>query len=153
MHHLTTGAGSYFIAPYFCANFVYDLNGKKGPNTVGKDIGFITVLNPSDPTVVAPYLATNDLGDTTYAIKPNDNSLSASQACQKYSADYRLPNLDEAMAMAINYKSIQTQTSNLANNSHWTSSLMTKSSGIYVSISAFDSYNLAHKFRVWCVKR
>ena len=38
-----------------CANFIYDLNGTKGPNTVGKDIGALTALYPSDSIVVAPF--------------------------------------------------------------------------------------------------
>lgn len=37
-----------------CVNFVYDLNGNKGPNTVGKDVGFITAFYPYDVKVVAP---------------------------------------------------------------------------------------------------
>ena len=45
--------GAYFAQPYLCANFVYDLNGNKGPNTMGKDIGFISVLYSVDSKVVA----------------------------------------------------------------------------------------------------
>lgn len=41
----------------FAQTFVYDLNGSKGPNTVGKDIGFITALYPTDSVVVAPMPA------------------------------------------------------------------------------------------------
>ncbi len=40
--------------PSVCANLIYDLNGNKGPNTVGKDIGVMTVLFASDSMVVAP---------------------------------------------------------------------------------------------------
>jgi len=43
-----------FVQPRICANFIYDLNGSKGPNTVGKDIGFISALYPTDSVVVAP---------------------------------------------------------------------------------------------------
>ena len=42
--------------PYVCANFVYDLNGTKGPNTIGKDMGTITALYASDSVVIAPQL-------------------------------------------------------------------------------------------------
>ncbi len=42
------------LQPTMCANFIYDLNGQKGPNTVGKDIGFMTAFYPSDSVVVAP---------------------------------------------------------------------------------------------------
>ena len=44
----------HYAQPKMCANFIYDLNGNKGPNTVGKDIGFITAIYSSDPVVVAP---------------------------------------------------------------------------------------------------
>lgn len=44
-----------------CANFIYNLNGNKGPNSVGKDIGIMTVLYPSDPAVVAPVPAIRDI--------------------------------------------------------------------------------------------
>ena len=43
-----------YSQPKMCANFVYDLNGIKGPNTFGKDIGAITVLYPTDSNIVAP---------------------------------------------------------------------------------------------------
>lgn len=44
----------HFTQPKMCANFIYDLNGSKGPNTAGKDIGVITALYASDSVVVAP---------------------------------------------------------------------------------------------------
>ena len=45
---------AFFPEASTCVNFIYDLNGSKGPNTVGKDIDFITVFNSSDSVVVAP---------------------------------------------------------------------------------------------------
>ena len=51
------------IQPEICVNFVFDLNGTKGPNTVGKDIGTMTALYASDSVVVAPRLRiTNQKG-------------------------------------------------------------------------------------------
>ncbi len=44
---------NYDINSVVCANFIYDLNGSKGPNTVGKDIGFMSVLYPTDSVVVS----------------------------------------------------------------------------------------------------
>ena len=35
---------AYAVNPYICANFVFDLNGKKGPNTFGKDTWFMSAL-------------------------------------------------------------------------------------------------------------
>ncbi len=80
-----------------CANFIYDLNGNKGPNAVGKDIGFITALYPTDSNVVAPYaLATNAANGS--AIKQTE----ASKACTTQDAESRLPNKDELSAMFYN---------------------------------------------------
>ena len=50
----------YMSQNYMCANFIYDLNGTKGPNTFGKDIGIITAFYPTDSEVVAPDLAVQD---------------------------------------------------------------------------------------------
>lgn len=36
-----------------CVNVVYDMNGLKGPNQVGKDIGTITVVDPIQPAVAS----------------------------------------------------------------------------------------------------
>ena len=47
-------SSDYYMQSKICANFIFDLNGNKGPNTVGKDIGFITILYPTDSSVVAP---------------------------------------------------------------------------------------------------
>ena len=47
------------------ANFIYDLNGKKGPNTVGKDIGFIIAINSTDSNVVS-FLPKGVLPANTY---------------------------------------------------------------------------------------
>ncbi len=78
-----------------CANFIYDLNGNKGPNAVGKDIGFITALYPTDSNVVAPHaLATN--AATSVA------QTEASAKCSAQDAEFRLPNRDELSAMFYN---------------------------------------------------
>ena len=77
-----------------CANFIYDLNGNKGPNTVGKDIGFITALYPFEPNVVAPMPLANDVGYFTFS--------AASPACTKVDSESRLPNKDELSAMFYN---------------------------------------------------
>ncbi len=83
------------VAPYMCANFVYDLNGVKGPNTVGKDIGFITALYSTETSVVAPMPLKNELPKTY-------DQLSAAKACADYEADSRLPNIEELMGMFYN---------------------------------------------------
>ena len=77
-----------------CVNFVYDLNGTKGPNTMGKDVGFITVFNPYDPIVVAPMPLSSNAGRA----KQTD----ASALCTQQDSESRLPNREELAAMFVN---------------------------------------------------
>ena len=48
------GDTSGYIQNKMCANFVFDLNGSKGPNVMGKDIGYMTAFYAMDSAVVAP---------------------------------------------------------------------------------------------------
>ena len=72
---------------YVCVNMMYDLNNNKGPNSVGKDIGFITVFYPMDSIVVAPI-----------------PDLSRSATAASCADEYRLPNKYEAASLAANQK-------------------------------------------------
>ncbi|MCM1010218.1 MAG: hypothetical protein NC390_05010 [Fusobacterium sp.] len=69
---------------YVCVNMVYDLNNNKGPNTVGKDIGFMTVFYPTDSVVVSTV---PNIGNQTTACTDTE---------------YRVPNKFEAISMALN---------------------------------------------------
>lgn len=82
-----------------CANFIYDLNGTKGPNTIGKDIGFITALYPTDPVIVAPLPLRSDFMPT---------QLTAGALCKKQDPDGRMPNIEELMSMSYNKRLIDT---------------------------------------------
>ncbi len=85
--------------PKMFANFIYDLNGSKGPNAVGKDIGFITALYASDPVVVAPMpLASNAQIGSTVALEFTE----AQGVCSTQDSESRLPNKDEASALFYN---------------------------------------------------
>ena len=77
-----------------CANFIYDLNGQKGPNTMGKDIGFISVFYPTDSIVVAPYPYLHDA--------PSSTQVEAIKACTAQDSEYRLPNQEEASSLFVN---------------------------------------------------
>ncbi len=82
---------------FLCANFIYDLNGNKGPNTVGKDIGFLTALYRNDTSVVAPVPLASIANNGT-ALAQQD----ASAACYAQEQEARLPNIDELSAMYYN---------------------------------------------------
>jgi len=95
-----------------CVNFIYDLNGNKGPNTVGKDIGIMTVFNATDSNVVAPMPAS--AANAGSAIWKN-----AAKLCTNQDAQTRIPNIDELSAMLINHDII-----NLTENEYfWSGSL------------------------------
>ena len=84
-----------YIQPKMCVNFVYDLNGTKGPNTVGKDIGFITVLHPTDSIVVAPMLASVSQAGSV-------SQEEAFATCRRQDSESRVPNIDELASIFYN---------------------------------------------------
>ena len=84
-----------YIRSWLCANFIYDLNGKKGPNMVGKDIGFITAVGSRDSIVVAPMPLASDASD----FAPFNAALNG---CETQNSDSRLPNLHELASMCYN---------------------------------------------------
>jgi len=84
----------YFPESRMCVDFIYDLNGKSGPNTVGKDIGVITALYSSDPEILAPVPHPQDI----YAKKYNE----AIAACGDIDDSLKLPDRDELAVMFFN---------------------------------------------------
>lgn len=97
-----------------CLNFVYDLNGRKGPNTVGKDIGFMSVFYPYDSVVVAPMPLLKDAASgVTFQ--------NASRACTSQSDEYRIPNKEEFMSIGLNAKFVGQA---FQYGDYWTSSIL-----------------------------
>ena len=88
---------------YMCANFVYDLNGNKGPNQVGKDVGYITAIYADNPDVVAPYFPPQANNDSD-SVKFENGA--ASKVCTNKGEEYRLPNLSEVMSLTYNRDSV-----------------------------------------------
>ncbi|MDR1327022.1 MAG: prepilin-type N-terminal cleavage/methylation domain-containing protein [Heliobacteriaceae bacterium] len=83
-----------------CVNAIYDMNGLAGPNQVGQDIGFVTVLYPDVASVAyAPDVVENNATNSSTF----DN---APQACINQNPDYTLPNRDELLVMYYNQKII-----------------------------------------------
>lgn len=94
MNELSTG-NWYFVQRKVCANFIYDLNGNKGPNTVGKDIGFMSALYPTDSVIVAPFVVSSKEKDSV-------SYEEALKYCTSLDQEYRLPNVDELASMFFN---------------------------------------------------
>ena len=139
---------SYYSQPKMCANFIYDLNGSKGPNTMGKDVGFISVLYPSDSVVVAPLPLTSSPGTSTQT--------DAGKLCQKLDSESRLPTREELAAMFYNKLLIDMPEGNDANA--WSSSVIYESGALKAVNQGFISgiqlyFNRSSRFGVRCVKR
>ena len=139
---MSGNSGNYYPHAEMCANFVYDLNGNKGPNTVGKDIGFITAFYPTDPIIVSPMpLAT----DATWA-----SQIDASKSCQKQDSESRLPNLNELASMMYNRKLL-----GITTGDYWSSSSVSASQGWIQNFSLGNRYlhPRGNSLAVRCVKR
>ncbi len=88
----------FYSQPKMCANFIYDLNGSKGPNTFGKDLWIMTALYSSDSVVVAPVSTTSDTA-TPSAIQM---SMNINKKCTAIDSDSRLPNREELASLFYN---------------------------------------------------
>ena len=98
------------VMPEMCANFVYDLNGSKGPNTVGKDIGVITAFGSVSSALVAPMPYPKVAGSA--------KQINASDLCRELGDDLRVPNLEELEAIVLNKPLF-----GFPDNVYWSSSL------------------------------
>ena len=134
-----------FTQTLLCANFIYDLNGQKGPNTVGKDIGFMTAFYPTDTSVVAPYPYVRDVSGTY-------NWNDAISQCKAIDDEYRLPNRDEATSMFINKKLLGTTAST---NMYWTSTVYDSENAWHQGFATGTRYPWpkTEQRSVRCVKR
>ncbi len=105
-----------------CFNAIYDMNGNKGPNQVGKDIGFVGSFY-------------NGAGTQTRAILPHNeqkNNVTWDQAnefCQSLDGDnWALPDINELSLMYVNAKLL---TSSIGNIAFWSSTPMSKYFSMY----------------------
>ncbi|MCM1009549.1 MAG: type II secretion system GspH family protein [Fusobacterium sp.] len=104
---------AWVVKQQVCVNFVYDLNGNKGPNTFGKDIGTMSVMYSSDSKVVMPLAPRAVTGRMSQDL--------ASAACRKLDdGQYRLPNIEEVLAVYYN-RLIYSNSAFGSNSKVWTS--------------------------------
>lgn len=87
--------GKYKTLARACVNFVYDLNGLKSPNKIGKDIGIIAVTNRDTIRVVAPVFYEKVVGKAPLY---KEDGTDAQTLCKNESKDLRLPTIDELIA-------------------------------------------------------
>ena len=143
---------NYFAQPKICANMIYDLNGSKGPNTIGKDIGFMTILYPTDSVVVAPMPYRNVITGVT--------SDEAATACTNQAGEeYRIPTKDELASLFVN-KDLISDSFTTGGTYHWySSSKIVQSTGItnWVMVANYGEYRIPEvgtsNWGILCVKR
>ena len=141
------GTTWHYTQPKMCANFVYDLNGTKGPNTFGKDIGFITALYPTDSNIVAPEPLATDAKNGTATWMNWDN---ARAACERQDENSRLPNRDELTAMFYNKQFL-----GISSGNFWSGSVVSPSTAWAQSFYTGDRYVTDRSISrcVRCVRR
>ena len=136
----------HYSQPKMCANFIYDLNGEKGPNTFGKDIGFITALYPINTVVVAPMPFAEDADKSLHTL--------SSKICLNYGEQSRLPNREELSAMFYNEVLL-----GITTGLYWSGSIVVPGpagSAWRQSFHAGDRYPVGRKdveLRNRCIKR
>ncbi len=134
---------SYMVNNWFCANFVYDLNGNKGPNTVGKDMGVMTVLSPMDSVVVMPQTAVGYKDELTFD--------EARKYCNSLDSNARLPILEELVAMHINGQNFLDIP---ADRNFWSATPRTSTTVWYMYSGGIVNYaEKDDSFLAYCVKR
>ncbi len=135
---------SHWTQPKMCANFIYDLNGNKGPNTVGKDIGFITVFYPTDSIVVAPLPLTHNASSS---IQYND----INKYCLNQDSESRVPNINELTSLFYNQDLV-----GIYSGDYWSSSVISAtevwSQRFYLG-SRYNAPRTHSGLNLRCVKR
>ena len=145
----------YLLQPKVCANFVYDLNGSKGPNTVGKDLGVMTVLYPTDSVVVAPVIYTRDASESNAYVTWYE----ASASCKALDGEYRLPNREEVFSLFVNKYLLGLPAMGSGNTNTWTATAVPNASvpsAYHCHIESGTVHNIPKSnasARARCVKR
>jgi len=142
------GEGSgYLINSKVCANLIYDLNGNKGPNTLGKDIGWVTIFYPVDSVVVAPVPAPQAQSNSSVDWR------TATELCRNYDEGYRLPNKEEAASLFVNRRLLP----NLAAGSNlWTATRYSATAAYHMFLAGILGtlpLGDTNGNNAWCIKR
>lgn len=132
-----------------CLNFVYDLNGSKGPNTIGKDMGYMSVFYPTDSVIAAPFPQTQRLSQKY-------SQPEATAACTNHDPEYRLPNREEMASLFVNTFLIEDGDQTYLDALYWTSSVISSTKAWYFYLAA--GYANTERLRtesmgVRCIKR
>ena len=145
----------YLLQSKVCAIFIYDLNGSKGPNTVGKDIGVMTVLYPTDSVVAAPVVYVRDASVSNQYV----TWYQAAENCRGLDGEYRLPNREEVFSLFVNKYLLGLPATGSGNTNTWTATAYpndTQPSAYHCHIESGTVHHLRKSqpnARARCVKR
>ncbi len=137
----------YFVASKACVNMIFDLNGTKPPNTVGVDIGFLTVFNPTDSIVVAP---TSHIEN----VATSQPQVASGEACRAISGKLRVPTDYELASMFINAQYIG---GGIDSGAYWSSTILSSDYAWYLwgdtGLMMHESFKRDAILDVRCVRR
>ena len=138
------GYQGVYVKHHVCANFVFDLNGNKGPNTVGKDIGVISAIYSTDSKVVMPV--------PTKRLSQTYEQTEAGGACADADSESRLPNIEELLALYYNATLLDSW---LNSGYRWSSSVNDSQNAWAFGDTMGIKYSRPRdsKFSVQCIKR
>ena len=138
------GSQGVYVKHHVCANFVFDLNGNKGPNTVGKDIGVISAIYSTDSKVVMPV--------PTKRLSQTYEQTEAGGACADADSESRLPNIEELLALYYNATLLDRW---LHSGYRWSSSVNDSQNAWAFGDTMGIKYSRPRdsKFSVQCIKR
>ncbi len=138
-----------------CVNMVFDLNGLKGPNEAGKDIGFLTVLYRTNSVVVAPMPFASSPGSAALVPGDGEEGDDAATLCQKMNEDAKVSDIDNLISLFANSRLINGGDDN---NTYISSTSI--SAGADGTIYSLDFTNgdiseedKSEEFEVICIKR
>ena len=143
------GESQWYSQTIMCANFIFDLNGLKGPNKVGKDIGFITAFYPSDSILVAPVTINKNakIGNSELMTQTD-----ATKVCTTFEKGSRIPNIHEIIAIFINKQILGIEP---WSGAFWSGSATSSSTAWNVGFAGGLMYERAKSIKIYvrCVKR
>ena len=139
-------SNDFFTQQFMCVNLVFDVNGEKAPNQMGKDIGIVTVFGSSDPIVGAPVPVEPEFQTTGAQV---------SDVCKNNDSASRPPEKYELASMFVNKTLL-----NMHQSDYWTNvpyfsngKLQTHYRMRIYGGELFAEGNDTYNFYVRCVKK
>ncbi len=146
-------ADYYYTQDNICFSAIYDMNGLRGPNVLGKDIGLLGLFYPNESArAVAVLPADYDYSSLGRGQKRTSETFyNAQKKCDsQFGKDYRMPDRDEIALIGLNGKAV-----GIVDNTYWSSSLAKSSlawrHGIGYGNRSAQSVN--QDWHVRCVRR